>query len=497
MTINYIYDPLKRLTQANYSTGDHYDYAYDAVGNRLTQNTLVGSVASTTTYVYDYANRLSSVNGVNYTWDNNGNLLNDGINIYTYDSANRLKTVSNQSSVNSFQYNGFGDRLQETANGNTTTFTMDLNTGLTQALSDGTNHYIYGVDRIAQVNSATEYFLGDALGSVRQLTDQNGEITYASAYDPYGVTTSTIGSSQSMYGYTNEYTSHGLVYLRSRMYSPSIGRFQTKDSWLGNYSRPLSLNRWMYTEGNPINYIDPTGLVKCPWNPALNCSRDQVLAYYLQGLYRLLGISSGASVNIPTVGEIHTTGTPSRMFLERTGPGLSKVADTGLSFMPGYDEINTAFGYNQITGQQYTSEERAWMTALLLLGMNDCLKLPAGKAINSRSGEIITVVLTEETTFYRIWGGKTALEGSWLSVIRPATRKEAIYGLALEPGNTAEFVSEVVVPAGTRVQISIAKSMPIWGRYGGGWLQVELLQLLDPKVFKAGQSLPIGLLPGP
>ena len=93
--------------------------------------------------------------------------------------------------MSSYQYNGLNDRLQETVNGSTTTFTMDLNTGLTQALSDGTNTYIYGVGRIAQVNSITEYFLGDALGSVRQLTNASGAITYAKVYDPYGVVTST------------------------------------------------------------------------------------------------------------------------------------------------------------------------------------------------------------------------------------------------------------------------------------------------------------------
>ena len=43
------------------------------------------------------------------------------------------------------------------------------------------------------------------------------------------------------------------------MYDPQTGRFQTKDSWQGDYSRPLSLNRWMYVEGNPINRTDPTG----------------------------------------------------------------------------------------------------------------------------------------------------------------------------------------------------------------------------------------------
>lgn len=74
VTIDYMYDPLYRLTEANYSTGAFYHYVYDAVGNRLTQETGLG----TTNYTYDIVNRLTSVNGVNYTWDNNGNLLNDG-----------------------------------------------------------------------------------------------------------------------------------------------------------------------------------------------------------------------------------------------------------------------------------------------------------------------------------------------------------------------------------------------------------------------------------
>ena len=41
---------------------------------------------------------------------------------------------------------------------------MDLNIDLIQALSDGTNTYLYGLERIAQVNAEAEYFLGDALG---------------------------------------------------------------------------------------------------------------------------------------------------------------------------------------------------------------------------------------------------------------------------------------------------------------------------------------------
>ena len=35
-------------------------------------------------YGYDIANRLTSVDSVTYTWDNNGNLLSDGVFTYTY-----------------------------------------------------------------------------------------------------------------------------------------------------------------------------------------------------------------------------------------------------------------------------------------------------------------------------------------------------------------------------------------------------------------------------
>jgi len=38
-----------------------------------------------------------------------------------------------------------------------------------------------------------------------------------------------------------------------------MGRFLSRDTWAGDYNRPGSLNRWMYTEGNPVNLTDPSG----------------------------------------------------------------------------------------------------------------------------------------------------------------------------------------------------------------------------------------------
>lgn len=56
-------------------------------------------------------------------------------------------------------------------------------------------------------------------------------------------------------------------------------------------------------------------------------------------------------------------------------------------------------------------------------------------------------------------------------------------GLALPPGNRADFIQEVNVPAGTRLQSSIATEA--FGQ-SGGHLQYELIDLIDPKNFGPG-----------
>jgi YD repeat-containing protein len=111
------------------------------------------------------------VDGVNYAFDTNGNLLNDGVNTYVYDSANRLTSVIGPSSSSQYTYNGLGDRLSQTVDGVPTNYTLDLNAGLTQVLTDGTNTYTYGLGRISQKSGSTaEYFIGpDLLKLVSQI----------------------------------------------------------------------------------------------------------------------------------------------------------------------------------------------------------------------------------------------------------------------------------------------------------------------------------------
>jgi RHS repeat-associated protein len=248
-TIAYSYDNLYRLTRAAYSDGSYFAYDYDADGNIVSKTACLGGAGCTpqvTSYAYDNANRLSSVGGVGYAWDNNGNLLNDGAFSYGYDAANRLISVTNGVTTTLFTYNGLGNRVAENDGGVVTTYTLDLAAGLTQVLADGTNIYLYGNGRIAQYTGASaQYFLADALGSVRQLADGTGAVDLAQSYEPYGSVLTSIGT--------------GLIDLRTRQYDPTLGRFVQRDSWPGNKRRPMSLNHWFYTNGNPLKYTDPTG----------------------------------------------------------------------------------------------------------------------------------------------------------------------------------------------------------------------------------------------
>jgi RHS repeat-associated protein len=257
--IEYSYDPLSRLTAADYSDGSYFHYTHDAVGNRLSEVTEV----YTTTYSYDDANRLVSAGGESYTWDANGNLLADGVYTYTFSAVNRLIAVEDELSiVSEFAYNGLGDRVSQESVEETIYYKLDLAAGLTQVLADNDYAYLYGNGRIAQYSeTGSEYFLGDALGSVRQLAGPYGEVTLTKTYKPYGETLSRAGYSESAFAYTGEAVDSyiKLIYLRSRYYSPQTGRFISRDTWQGNYTRPPSLNKWLYGNANPINYIDPSG----------------------------------------------------------------------------------------------------------------------------------------------------------------------------------------------------------------------------------------------
>jgi RHS repeat-associated protein len=115
--------------------------------------------------------------------------------------------------------------------------------------------------RLAQQNgSRTDYFLPDALGSVRQLATQDGNIGLTQSFDPFGNPFSAMGPGASSYGYAGEWAdATELQFLRARYYSPGQGRFLSHDPFPGLLEQPATLNPYVYVFNNPLLYTDPSG----------------------------------------------------------------------------------------------------------------------------------------------------------------------------------------------------------------------------------------------
>ena len=129
--------------------------------------------------------------------------------------------------------------------------------------------YIYGAeinggfDRISldRFDGSTGYYLYDARGSVSGITNEEGQVYQSYRYSVTGEI--TFGAPQ----YENEYTYNGesynpniqSQYLRARYYCVVTATFLTEDSYLGNQTEPLTLNRYNYCVSSYLNYTDPSG----------------------------------------------------------------------------------------------------------------------------------------------------------------------------------------------------------------------------------------------
>jgi RHS repeat-associated protein len=145
------------------------------------------------------------------------------------------------------------------------------------------------------------YYMGDALGSVRQLIDSSGNVVLTKDYEPYGEVMNSAGTTNTAYGFTGEWTdSTGMVYLRARYYDPTMSRFMTRDTWGGDRDQPMTYNEWLYVLANPINYTDPFGFTPIEYPISLQNDRDLTLwlfrelsinvdSFYVQRIKTLLG----------------------------------------------------------------------------------------------------------------------------------------------------------------------------------------------------------------
>jgi len=85
---------------------------------------------------YNAANQLTRWGGTVQSYDANGNLINDGVNLYMWDARNQLASITGLANAN-FQHDPSGRRAIKTVSGVTTAFLYD-GPNIVQELSGST-----------------------------------------------------------------------------------------------------------------------------------------------------------------------------------------------------------------------------------------------------------------------------------------------------------------------------------------------------------------------
>ncbi|MFC4700581.1 RHS repeat domain-containing protein [Glaciecola siphonariae] len=307
----------------NYQQNDIYDvdYTYDLLGRLSRVDSSLLGESKTQLYGYDEVGRLSSVsdeagtNTVNYTFDANGNRLsreaNGEIETGTYDAQDRVLTYGNCVYTHDIE----GVRTSATCANEQSQYTYDVmgnllevnktntDTGITSTISydtdafdrriarfkDGvkTAGYLYldQLSPIAELNANDEVisrfiyasrsnvpdymikdgnryrYIVDYRGSpIALINSRTGEIAQQLSYDEFGRVTQDTNPGFQPFGFAGGiYDSDtGLVRFGARDYDAYTGRWTAKEplGFAGGDS-----NLYAYAYGDPVNLIDPDGLL--------------------------------------------------------------------------------------------------------------------------------------------------------------------------------------------------------------------------------------------
>ncbi|WP_329370654.1 RHS repeat-associated core domain-containing protein [Streptomyces sp. NBC_01483] len=302
------------------STLASVSYGYDNNGNLTSKATTGVSGASSNTYGYDWANRLTSWgNGsttTTYGYDASGNRTRNGTSTYTYDERDELTsdgvhsygysargTMTQDSSVSgtgAFKTDAFGNQIVA-GNQSYTLDAMGRNITDTDTSTQASRTFQYsGVDNTIASDGDDTYTYDPAGGvigikpaggsGVLALTDQYDDVvgTFTSgatslagsvSYSPLGkaVSSNTVtGHLGFQSGWTEPGT--GDVGTASRWYNPNTGQFRNKDSIsLDAVPNSVSANPFAYVDDNPMAGTDPSG----------HCSLFDVSCHLKSGYHKL------------------------------------------------------------------------------------------------------------------------------------------------------------------------------------------------------------------
>lgn len=246
-----------------------------------------------------------------HTFDYNGNtltkVLGSNTTSYTWDFENRLSSVTlpNGGGTVTFKYDLFGTRIYKSSSAGTSIYAYDGDDLTEETNSTGAVVARYARTEIideplAMLRSGTtSYYQADGLWSVTSLSNAAGALAQTYTFDSFGNQTASSGSLTNSFRYNaREFdTETNLYFYRARYYDQTVGRFISEDPI--NFSG--GINFYEYVKNQPIDNFDPFGL-KCTKKLTLvtaYCVNDRPTA---SGRWPSPGTVATADTNAPSRG---------------------------------------------------------------------------------------------------------------------------------------------------------------------------------------------------
>ena len=267
-TYDYIYDIAGRLTGVSENGVAVSVYGYDSNGNRTNGFNKAGGILA----YYDGQDRLTSWNGVNYTYTANGELAgksNAGAaTSYSYDVLGNLMsaTLPNASTID-YVIDGRNRRIGKKVNGALVQGFLYRDQLNPVAELDGSGNvvsrFVYGskpnVPDYMVKGGITYRIISDHLGSPRLVVNTgDGSVAQRMDYDDWGNVTNDTSPGFQPFGFAGGIYDRdtNLVRFGARDYDPGTARWTAKDPIKFNGG---DSNLYGYVFGDPVNWIDPEG----------------------------------------------------------------------------------------------------------------------------------------------------------------------------------------------------------------------------------------------
>ncbi|MDQ0595954.1 RHS repeat-associated protein [Streptomyces canus] len=259
------------------TTRDYLYPGYDDAGTWTTANAArprairkintitAGTTTATENLTYDNAGqmtqRIAPGKTTDYTWTKLGQL------------ATAKTTTSDGSELTRYAYAADGNLLVRTAADESVASIggMELRTTDDGETVTATRYYTSGATTVAMrttqgttaTNGKVTFLMGDTQAFTQLAVDTTTGATTRRRYTPFGDErngTLPTGTDHGFLGKTED-TSTGLSLLGARAYDPELGRFLSPDP-LSTPHDPQNLSAYSYSGNDPINYSDPSGLIR-------------------------------------------------------------------------------------------------------------------------------------------------------------------------------------------------------------------------------------------